>query len=74
MAGRVTSGARGGKLARRDGDHANHLPSDLLAPDPTLPVLLHRQVFVRKFALLIVNVGIVWFLSHHLRRGAGSTR
>ena len=55
--------------------HANHLqPGNLLATDPSLPVLLHSQVFVLKFALLIVNVGIVWFLSHHLRRGASSTR
>ena len=51
--------------------HATHLPSsNLLATDSSLPIPLHSQVFVLKFAVLIVNVGIVWYLIHHLQRGA----
>ena len=51
--------------------HANHLQaSNLLATDPSLPILLHSQVFVLKFALLIINVGIVCFLIYHLRHTA----
>ena len=51
--------------------HAAHLQSsNMLAPDPSLPMLLHSQVFVLKFAVLIINVGIVWYLIHHLRRDA----
>ena len=50
--------------------HATHLQSsNLLAADPSAPVLLYSQVFVLKFAVLIINVGIVWFLVYHLRRG-----
>ena len=51
--------------------HAAHRPSSsLLASDPTVPVLLHSQVFVLKFAVLVINVGIVWYLIFHLRRTA----
>ncbi len=51
--------------------HATHLQSsNLLASDPTVPVLLHSQVFVLKFAVLIINAGIVWYLLHHLQRTA----
>ena len=51
--------------------HATHLPaSSMLAPDQSLPVFLHGQVFVLKFAVLLINAGIVWYLIHHLRRNA----
>ena len=51
--------------------HATHLQSsNLLASDPSLPILLHSQVFVLKFAVLIINFGIVWYLIHHVRREA----
>ena len=51
--------------------HATHRPaSSMLSHDPSLPVLLHGQVFGLKCAVLIVNAGIVWYLIHHLRRSA----
>ena len=51
--------------------HATHrAASSMLSPDPSMPVFLHGQVFVLKFAVLIINAGIVWYLIHHLRRSA----
>ena len=51
--------------------HATHLQSSsMLSSDPSVPVLLHSQVFVLKFAVLIINIGIVWYLTYHLRRTA----
>ncbi len=54
--------------------HSTHVPSSsLLSSDQSVPVLLHSRVFVLKFAVLIINVGIVYFLVHHLwRAGQGS--
>ena len=40
---------------------ATHLPSsNLLASDPSRPILLPSQVSVLNFAVRIINVGIVW--------------
>ena len=51
--------------------HATHpLLGHALPPAQSAPILLHSQVFVLKFAVLIINVGIVWYLIHHLRRSA----
>lgn len=51
--------------------HATHLPSSNPLPvAQSAPLLLHSQVFVLKCAVLIINVGIVWFLVYHLRHAA----
>ena len=55
--------------------HATHpLLGNPLPPDQAAPLILHSQVFVLKCAALIINVGIVWYLVYHLRRGAKPRR
>ena len=50
--------------------HPKHpLPGNTLPFAPSAPLLLHGEVFVLKFAVLILNVGIVWFLVYQLCRG-----
>ena len=51
--------------------HAAHRPSGGTLPvDQSAPMLLHGEVYVLKFAVLIINVGIVYYLIYHLRRTA----
>ena len=49
--------------------HAAASPVVRLAPaGQRVPGLFHDHLFLPKVAVLILNVGIVWFLLHHLRR------
>ena len=54
--------------------HAVRSPGARLAPrSQHVPTLLHNHIFVLKLAVLIINVGIVWYLVVHLWR-AGKRR
>ncbi len=55
--------------------HATHVPAGGTLPlEQAAPMLLHGEVYVLKFAVLIINVGIVYYLIYHLWRTATLAR